>query len=139
MSADEGWNESMSDNSTAWLGGGSGSEEKDEGQQVVFSSKEEQVICILFIAFCATFTIIGQLLVLVTIIKSPSLHCVHFYIIAGYCCGDLLSVGIAAPNYIVTFTVGRTMNATYCRTASTIVICVILGMTYHTGLIAYER
>ena len=110
----------------------------DTARQVVFSNTEEQVFSLLFIGGCGSFTTVAQLLVLITIIKSPSLHNVHFYIIAGYCCSDLLGVLIVTPNYMAQFIFGE-MPTIYCRVVTTFMFTIILGMPYHTGLIAFDR
>ena len=107
-------------------------------KQVVYSNIEEQVLSMLFIGIATTFTIIAQLLVLLTIIKSPNLHSPHFYIIGGYCCSDLLLVCITAPNYMTQFVTGEPNRLT-CRILSNIGISIVLGATYHTALIACER
>ena len=52
---------------------------------IIYSSEVERVLSLSFVGLCYVFTLVAQLLVLVTIIKSPKLHNVHFYLLGVYC------------------------------------------------------
>ena len=106
--------------------------------QVVYSNTAEQVISIImFIAF-GLITGVGQGSVIVTIVKTESLHDPHFFIILGACIADLLQVILSGAMNMYQFILND-----YAQTAGILVTVLtsglFMGMIGHVGLIAYER
>ena len=57
---------------------------------VVFTSMHEQVLNIVFVVIFGLYSILSQVSVIMTIVKTPSLQIPHFFIVLGMCVSDTL-------------------------------------------------
>ena len=71
---------------------------------IIYSNEAERVFSLLYIGLSHLFTLCAQLLVLVTIIKSPKLHNAHFYLLGVYCCVDITLVSLTGHVIFMRFT-----------------------------------
>lgn len=105
---------------------------------VVFSSLIEQVLSSMFILIGFLVSLAGQASVIVTIIKTESLHNPHFFVIICYCFGDLLMVFLSAPFYISQFIMGC-MPLLSGRFITGLGLSTGFGLANLVGLMAFER
>ena len=105
---------------------------------IIYSSEVERVLSLSFDGLCYVFTLVAQLLVLVTIIKSPKLHNAHFYLLGVYCCVDITLVSLSAPLIIMRFSdVEVPLSA--CQVMDGLGTIIALGLIGHIAIVAYER
>ena len=105
---------------------------------IIYSSITERVLSLLFVGLSTVYTLCAQLLVLVTIIKSPKLHNAHFYLLGAYCCVDITLVALSGPSITVRLSDGE-VPLPVCLVVASIAITCVLGLAAHTAVIAYER
>ena len=105
---------------------------------VIYSSEVERVLSLLFIGLSSVFTLCAQLLVLVTIIKSPKLHNAHYYLLGVYCCVDITLVSVNGPAFITRFS-NRNIPLSTCKSLTCVTMICVLGQTAHNAVVAYER
>jgi hypothetical protein len=106
--------------------------------QVVYSNAEEQVIStIMFIVF-GLIPSMGQGSVIFTIMRTESLHDLHFYIILGACISDLLQVIFTGTINIYQFILNN-FPMIPCSIMTVLKAGIFWGIIGHVGLIACER
>ena len=103
---------------------------------IIYSNEVERIFSLSFVRLSTVFTLCAQLLVLVTIIKSPKLHNAHFYLLGVYCCIDI-TVGSLRGAFFITLFVDGEMPTSVCQAVSTLVIACILGQAAHTRLLSH--
>ena len=92
----------------------------------------------MYVGLSTIFTLCAQLLVLVTIIKSPELYNAHFYLLGVYCSVDIILVSLTGPVFIVFLSDGHVSNIV-CQVIAVVVQSLALGLVGHTAAIACER
>ena len=80
---------------------------------IVYGSEEEQPITIYVIALASMGIILGQGTIIITILKTESLHETHFYIILIHCIGDIILL-FSASTVCLTQLMTRTINELDC-------------------------
>ena len=108
-------------------------------QQVIYSSEVERVISVVVLSLCTVLALVSHCLIIVTIIKSPNLHSVHYYLIGLSCCADATLVSLNGPHLLVSFISGHPPDSQYCSIVSSVSTFLVLGLALHTGVLAYER
>ena len=106
--------------------------------QIVNGSETEQVISISIILLIGIVGTLGQLVVMVTIWKTLSLHTAHFYMLFAYCAIDSTVLGVSVPFFLLQVITGQTHYMT-CKIASILIISLIFTLHYTTGLLSVER
>ena len=105
---------------------------------IIYSSEVERVLSLLCVGLSNVFTLAAQLLVVVTIIKSPMLHNAHFYLLGVYCCVDIALASLTGPHLIMRFSDAE-VSTSACQVMASVTSIIVLGLTGHTAVVAYER
>ena len=105
---------------------------------VIYSSEVERVLSLLFIGLSTVLTLCAQLLVLVTIVKSPKLHNAHYYLLAMYCCVDITLLSVTGPAFITRFS-NRNVALSNCEFVSSVATICLMGQIAHNTVVACER
>ena len=106
--------------------------------QIVYSSSAERIISLTVIFIVLIITLVSQASVIVTILKTGSLHIPNFTVILCYCVGDLMMVISSSTSYIYHF-LYYCMPRVMCRILSLTGISFAFGLASLTSLMAFER
>ena len=106
--------------------------------QVIYSTSAERFSTIFSVLMCGVWSIFLNALIIVTIIKSESLHNAHFYLLGAYCCSDIL-LSISSYWCLGPFFVNDLNGQAVCCAGSVPTVALIFAMMYLAGLMSFER